>query len=214
MLAQVLWSHARVLRLNYPDLQLPDIQDLVHDVLLKLQSIDAMRRIRAAHSVEGYLFVVLRNAANDVIRRRKSAKLVQGDILGSLEEADLQLFQMRFSQNMSIADIAIHTDTSYSIVAAKLFRMLYRLRLQTTDVERRIYYEELYQQLPMNTILKDLTEEERELIQLHIIEERSTKEIAKLLNKDVKEVRWEWNKLSAKLRTRARSVRKKGPEML
>ena len=66
----------------------------------------------------------------------------------------------------------------------------------------------------MNTILKDLTEEERELIQLHVIEERSTKEIAKLLDKDVKKVRWEWNKLSAKLRTRARSVRKKGPEML
>ena len=66
----------------------------------------------------------------------------------------------------------------------------------------------------MNTILKDLTEEERELIQLHVIEERSTKEIAKLLDKDVKEVRWEWNKLSAKLRTRERSVRKKGPEML
>jgi DNA-directed RNA polymerase specialized sigma24 family protein len=83
-----------------------------------------------------------------------------------------------------------------------------------SDIERRLYYEKLYRQLPMKTILKDLTEEEKDLLRLHILEQRSAKEIAELLDKDVKDVRWQWNQLSMKLRTRARSVVKNPPKML
>lgn len=211
-LAQVLSHQAGVLRASYSDLQTQDIEDLVHDVLLKLQSTDAMRRLRAARSVEGYLFVTLRNAATDLLRR-KSKVLIGGDILESLDDEDRQLFEKRFSQNMSIADIATDTNTSYSFVAAKLFKMLSRLRLQLTDIERHIYYKERFQQLPMKTILKDFTQEELELLELNIVEERNAEEIAELLNRDVNVVRVELNALWAKLRYRARNVLKKTPKM-
>jgi len=214
LLAQVVWDHARVLRSSYSDLNSQDIQDLVHDVLLKLQSTSALRRLRAARSTEGYLFVVLRNAANDLLRRQKAEKLVEKDTLESLDESDLQLFQMHFWHDMSISDIAAQTNSSYSTVAAKLFRMLAQLRLQMTDVERRIYYEELYRQLPMKTILSDLSEEERSLLRWRVIDELSVREIAELSNQDIRKVQMEWNKLSMKLRMRARSVLKKPLEML
>ena len=79
--------------------------------------------------------------------------------------------------------------------------------------ERRLYYQQLFQQLPLKTIFKDLSEEERDLLRLHIVEDRSAKEIAELLNQDVKEIRWKWNKLSMKLRTRAKSVIKERPKL-
>src|SRR5215217_7055903 len=63
-MAQVLRSRARVLAFSYSGLQPADVQDLVQNVLLKLQSMITMRRLRAARSIEGYLFVMLRNAAN------------------------------------------------------------------------------------------------------------------------------------------------------
>jgi DNA-directed RNA polymerase specialized sigma24 family protein len=135
MLAQVLSYHARVLSSSYSDLQTQDIEDLIHDVLLKLQSVAAIRRLRAARSVDGYLFVILRNAANDLIRRRKSEKLIEGDIIEFIDEVDRQVFEMRFRRNMSVAEIASDTYTSYSAVAAKLFKTLSRLRLQLADIE-------------------------------------------------------------------------------
>jgi RNA polymerase sigma factor (sigma-70 family) len=157
-MAQVLWSRARVLAFSYSGLQPADVQDLVQSVLLKLQSTTTMRRLRAARSIEGYLFVMLRNAANDLVRRRQLERTlfrsleeqepedrpvlqpkyvknaedvsVLGNALESLNNDDRQLLQMRFWRNMSIAEIAIETRTSYSTTAVRLFRILYRLRVQ------------------------------------------------------------------------------------
>ena len=213
-LAQALSYHASVLQFSYPDLQAPDIEDLIHDVLLKLQSIDTMRLLRAARSVEGYLFVTLRNAATDLLRQRKAKVLIGEDILESFDERDRQFFEMRFWRNMSIADIATDTNTPYALVASKLFKMVSQLRLQLGDLERRIYYEEIYQQLPMKVILEGFSEEEKKLLELNIIEELSAKEIAKLLDEDVRLVRVNLNALRSKLRYRARNVLQKRPEML
>lgn len=158
-IAELLWSRARVLSSSHSGLQPADVQDLVQNVLLKLQSMTTMRRVRAARSIEGYLVVMLRNAANDLVRRRQferglfrpfeeeeapesrtvaSPKHVKdaedvsvlADALESLDAQDQSLLKMRFWRNLSIAEIAAATGTSYSATAVRLFRILYRLREQ------------------------------------------------------------------------------------
>lgn len=82
------------------------------------------------------------------------------------------------------------------------------------DINRRLYYKKLYKQLPMKCILNDLTEDQRELLGMNVVEERSAEEIARILNRDVKEVRWELNKLKTNLRKRARTLVKESPEFI
>ena len=156
-ITQFLSSRARVLTFSFSGLQTADVQDLVQNVLLKLQSLETMRRLHAARSVEGYLFVMLRNAANDLVRRRQIERVifrsledtvpeeqvvehasvqtaenasVLGDALESLHAEERKLLEMRFWRNMSIADIARETEATYSNTAVRLFRILYKLRVQ------------------------------------------------------------------------------------
>lgn len=156
-ITQFLSSRARVLTFSFSGLQTADVQDLVQNVLLKLQSLETMRRLHAARSVEGYLFVMLRNAANDLVRRRQIERVifrsledtvpeeqavehasvqtaenasVLGDALESLHPEERKLLEMRFWRNMSIADIARETGVTYSNTAVRLFRILYKLRVQ------------------------------------------------------------------------------------
>jgi len=82
------------------------------------------------------------------------------------------------------------------------------------DINRRLYYKKLYQQLPMKCILNDLTEDQRKLLGLNIVEERSAEEIAQILDRDIKEIRWELNKLKTNLRKRARTLVKEPPEFI
>jgi RNA polymerase sigma factor (sigma-70 family) len=154
--AQLLRSRGRILAFSHSGLQPSDIEDLVQSVLLKIQSAVTLRRLRAARSTEGYVFVILRNAANDLVRRRQfernlfssldegadepasepryveqtEAASVIGEVLQSLGEGDRELLQMRFWRNMTIAEIANETGISYSTTAVRLFRILHRLRDQ------------------------------------------------------------------------------------
>jgi len=74
------------------------------------------------------------------------------------------------------------------------------------DIADRLHYKKLYQQLPIKCVLNDLTEDQRELLKLNIVKERSAEEIAGILNRDAKEVRWELNKLKANLRKYSRTL--------
>lgn len=155
--AQLVRSRAQILAFGFYGLQTADVEDLVQSVLLKLQSSVTMSRLRAARSVEGYIFVMLRNAANDLVRRRQverlrfsslqehrptepltdpqyaqdteNATLLAG-ALALLSEEDRELLRMRFWRNLSIAEIAAETGLSYSATAVRLFRLLHRLRDQ------------------------------------------------------------------------------------
>lgn len=153
--AQLLRSRARVLMFSHSGLRQEDVEDIVQNVLVKLQSIVTMRRLRAAGSAEGYIVVMLRNAANDLVRRRQREKALLSTLgdelaiepasepdyvlqteeasvltkaLESLTEADRALLKMRFWRNMSIADMAAENGMSYSATAVRLFRILHRLR--------------------------------------------------------------------------------------
>ena len=137
-------------RQNIPDL---DIDDIVQSVLLKLQSSQSLDRLRAAKFHVGYLIVMVRNAANDLTRRRtlesESVTILERAIrepegvyqhlaqqqawqalareLGRLSSSEKALISMRFWQDLRISDIAKNLGLPYSRVAVRLFRLLRRL---------------------------------------------------------------------------------------
>jgi RNA polymerase sigma factor (sigma-70 family) len=132
----------------------PDVEDALQQVLLKFQSLDSLRRARSAGNTEGYIAVMLRNAALDIVRRRELERKLfrplheeipqpsRGEIsshggerramvreeLRALPPEDRALLRMRFWRNMSIEQIARETGLTYSATAVRLFRILHRMR--------------------------------------------------------------------------------------
>jgi RNA polymerase sigma factor (sigma-70 family) len=73
----------------------------------------------------------------------------------------------------------------------------------TSRVENGIYYKELLHSLP-KAIFSDLTEYELKLLYMHVVKEMKAEEMAKALGEDTDRIRYQINKLLAKLRYRAR----------
>jgi RNA polymerase sigma factor (sigma-70 family) len=133
-----------------------DLDDLVQDVLTKLQSTEVLRRLRAARAPAGYLAVMVRHAATDLIRRqaapsgatqrieegvgdlsavlegldREKRVAVLRQVVARLSDGDRLLLRLRFWEEMSMADIARRLGVPYSTIAVRLFRMLRRLRVE------------------------------------------------------------------------------------
>jgi RNA polymerase sigma factor (sigma-70 family) len=131
-----------------------DVEDIAHDIVLKLQSRQIMRRLRVAGSPAGYVAVMMKNAAIDLVRRRqRELALVQPieeetrsaiadesdardldqasrlkESLRLLRPEDRDLLRMRFWKNMSIAEMSETLGISYSATAVRLFRTLKRVR--------------------------------------------------------------------------------------
>jgi len=145
--------NGRVLARSY-GLDWAAIDDIVQEVLLKLQSQQTLSRLRRAGSAAGYVAVVVRNAATDHIRRlRRNLDLEEilaenlfiaakeGEdsprsdqtarlhiALQSLKRDELALLKMRFWQNLSITQISKALDTNYSAIAVRFFRIFRKLR--------------------------------------------------------------------------------------
>ena len=126
------------------------IDDLVQETLLKLQSIQTLQRVKIAGSAAGYVAVMLRNAATDLVRRRQrgqdfeialSEELVWQNVaepvplfperaahlpeaLRWLSPEERNLLRMRFWRGLTIAEIAAVSNTTYSATAVRLFRIL------------------------------------------------------------------------------------------
>jgi RNA polymerase sigma factor (sigma-70 family) len=151
MAADMLHRRGRVLwaRLN---LNPAELEDVIQDVLLKLQSLATMQRVRSAGSPEGYLVVMMRNAVRDRLRRQIIERdllidMPEGEIaaveaeraaqpsdeiqrlkrvLKSLDDDERELLHMRFWRNMSFQEIAEALRISYSAAAVRMFRLLKR----------------------------------------------------------------------------------------
>ena len=67
--AQLLTVSAKTIAFRFPGLQQADIDDSAQKTLMKLQSLRTLRRLEAARSIKGYIFIMLRNAANDLARQ-------------------------------------------------------------------------------------------------------------------------------------------------
>lgn len=155
MAKRLLRLQGRMLLVMYPAMHREDMDDVVQEMLLKLQSLETMRRLRLAGSPAGYVAVMMRNVVTDRLRKRfreqdrmeeflenvalqprvfaeelptdeKTARLRKA--LKNLNPADRELLQMRFWRNMEIGRIAKTMGLSYSAAAVRLFRILHRLR--------------------------------------------------------------------------------------
>lgn len=73
-------------------------------------------------------------------------------------------------------------------------------------LEDKIYYEELLERLPMKVILNNLSDYDKTLIRLIVLEGFLIAEAAQVLCNSPEKVAQDWNRLRAKLRGRARSV--------
>lgn len=131
-----------------------DMNDIVQETILKLQSVRTMQRLRAAGSPLGYVTVMMRNALLDFARQRRrevaldhplqenSAPQVSPETeiaepheiqrmkegLRLLRPEDRYLLRLRFWKNMGIKEISQKLGISYSATAVRLFRILSRLR--------------------------------------------------------------------------------------
>ena len=149
--ARFLREYGQSLSRTFPDLQKHEVDDLVQDVLLKLQSLRTLKRLKAAGSPAGYIAVMLRNAATDFLRQRQqrieqalddelpAPETTEEDAtvserlrkaLLSLSPEERNLLRMRFWRGLSIAQIAEASNAMYSATAVRLFRILHKLRVR------------------------------------------------------------------------------------
>lgn len=157
---EIAWAEAlrriakrtRILFHHRADLKSQDLEDICQSVALKLQSEETLKRIRAAGSAEGYLVVTLRNAANDLARKRQREELFLKGVnaggtdlgrsrqrehihsesiqraLAGLEPAARSLLEKRYVEGLTIAEAAKALGITYSAAAVRLFRALQRLK--------------------------------------------------------------------------------------
>lgn len=72
-------------------------------------------------------------------------------------------------------------------------------------IENRIYYKQLFKALP-NVILQGSTEYERQLLQLRRVDQHSWTEIAEIVGRNVNQVRYDFQKLEARIRYRVAKI--------
>lgn len=161
--ARLLRLQAKMISRSYSIVRGQDLEDIVQDVLLKLQSPGTLRRLRAAGSPAGYVVVMMRNAVLDALRRdlrererflatdrlplagptegTRSAIAAGPDILWQmlhkLSSDDRRLLEMRFWQDLSLKEIANELGISYSAVAVRSFRALQKVR-QLLEEQRKL----------------------------------------------------------------------------
>ena len=124
-----------------------DADDLAQEVLLRLQSVTVIRRVRAARSSEGYISVIMQNILRDHFRRaqfherwRAAAELLPetgaaqseelitlGEVIARLEPEERQLLHLRFWEGLTIGEIAERLGENYSTISVRLFRLIRRV---------------------------------------------------------------------------------------
>lgn len=130
-----------------------DADDVVQDVLLRLQPPAAIRRLRLAGSPQGYLSVVVRNRVLDELRRNRlrwkgasaaqewagletgseltpDERIALERVLATISEEERLMIRLRFWEGYSIEAIAEHLGIRYSTASVRLFRLLRKLREQ------------------------------------------------------------------------------------
>lgn len=130
-----------------------DIDDMAQAVIEKILSKDTRERIKNVQSPEGYLRVLARNHAIDLIRLREKER--QGRlnymesrealnigaerfdkqklrclefVLETLEGEERKLIVWRFWEDCSFVEISARLDIKYSTAAVRMFRLLRRVR--------------------------------------------------------------------------------------
>ena len=119
---------------------------------------------------------------------------------------DINTYLMTIAKNLWNTRKRKNAQSPVSYDEVETVEMLDRsaVRDETTDLEKRIYLEELVKTLPWEFMFSGLTNYERQLFSLRKIEENSIEEIATIVGKDPSRVRYDLQKISARIRYRAR----------
>jgi RNA polymerase sigma factor (sigma-70 family) len=150
------WVEARLRLYEIARTMFPpaEVEDVVQNVLVRLQSRSVLRRLKASRSPRAYVTVMMRNSLIDAVRRAKRrgvevprvleygvfdpqdevGELARAarirDLVAGLNTEDIELLRLRFWEDMSMAEMARRLDVPYSTVAVRMFRLLRRLRDQ------------------------------------------------------------------------------------
>jgi RNA polymerase sigma-70 factor (ECF subfamily) len=73
-------------------------------------------------------------------------------------------------------------------------------------MENRIYAKELYSKLPLNVIMTGLSDYEKEIFSLRKVDELSIKQVAETVGRDICQVRYDLQKIEARIRYRVRKL--------
>jgi RNA polymerase sigma factor (sigma-70 family) len=156
----LLRAYGRVLARSFSDLRQEHIDDIVQETLIKLQSPRTLQRLRITGSPAGYVAVMMRNAATDLMRQRQRGQeveiswadelsvheTIEGQLVSSerteqlrvallfLSPEERKLLRMRFWGDLGIAEIAEQSGLSYSAAAVRLFRILHKLREKIRNI--------------------------------------------------------------------------------
>lgn len=144
--------HTAEILLRRYDLQWIDADDIAQDVLVRLFASGAHERWQESESVDGYLFVMIRNRIFDELRRERlrsreavaaletldvapvrhelslEQQIAIDQILDELSPDEYALIRLRFWEDRSIKDIAEELGLTYSAASVRLFRLLRKLR--------------------------------------------------------------------------------------
>lgn len=128
------------------------VEDVVQEVVLRLQAPERLARLRVARAPAGYVAALIHNTALNLVRR--VPPLVKGpgaldlhsadeagetapdpdelvlasQIYEGLSPAERQLVELRFWDDFSVQEIADRLGITYSAAAVRLSRLLRRLR--------------------------------------------------------------------------------------
>ena len=73
-------------------------------------------------------------------------------------------------------------------------------------MENRIYAKELYSKLPLNVIMSGLSDYEKEIFSLRKVDELSIKQVADTVGREICQVRYDLQKIEARIRYRVRKL--------
>ena len=94
----------------------------------------------------------------------------------------------------------------------RLREALERETIQVDDsvarIDEEIYHKELYEALPWRVILGGFSEYERRLLLLSMVDKMSAKEVAQALGTDISKIRYDLNRLRARIKARAKKLLK------
>lgn len=152
--AEVVLSQSATLR----RLDRLDVDDVVQEVMLRLQSPDRLARLRVADAPAGYVAALIRNTVRNLTRRilpiaggPAIVELLPADdrdapdpddlilaasIFERLSPAEQRLVALRFWDDLSVQEIADRLGITYSAAAVRLSRLIRRLRKELEGESR------------------------------------------------------------------------------
>jgi RNA polymerase sigma factor (sigma-70 family) len=140
---------------GYPNAPV-ELDDLIQDVMVKLQDPRRLAMARATRNPENYLAVLMRNHIRDALRRfaielraqdafvstimveptpGEERRMLSAEILDQLGPEDRKLLILRYWCGLTVPEIAERLGTSRSTISVRLHRVIARLRAQQRDPE-------------------------------------------------------------------------------